>query len=101
MSLPVITTPEADAHIRAIGDWWRSNRPAAPDLFTEELAHCFVVLAQAPMIGKSYRRHASVPGIRRVLLRATRYHVYYVPRTDAVAVLAVWHSQRGQLPSLF
>ena len=101
MSLPVITTPEADAQIRAIGDWWRSNRPAAPDLFSEELAHCFVVLAQAPMIGKPYRQHAGVAGLRRALLRATRYHVYYVPRSDAVAVLAVWHSRRGQPPSLF
>ena len=101
MSLPVITTPEADVHISTIGDWWRINRPAAPDLFTDELAHCFVVLAQAPRIGKPYRRHPSIPGLRRALLRATRYHVYYVPRADAVAVLAVWHSQRGQLPHLF
>ena len=65
VNLPVITTPEADTQIRAIGDWWRNNRPAAPDLFSEELAHCFVLLAQAPMIGKPYRRHASVAGLRR------------------------------------
>lgn len=55
---------------------------------------------QAPKIGKPYSRHPSVQRLRRVLLRATRYHVYYVPRADAVAVLAVWHSQRGQLPPL-
>ena len=100
MSLSVVTTPEADAQIRAVDDWWQLNRPAAPDLFAEELAHCFVVLAQAPMIGKRYRLHPSVPGLRRALLRATRYHVYYVPRADAVIVLAVWHSQRGQPPRL-
>ncbi len=100
MSLPVITTPEADAQIRAIGDWWRTNRPAAPDLFAEELAHCFVVLAESPEIGKRYRRQSAIPAVRRVLLRATRYHVYYVPGSDAVAVLAVWHSHRGQSPTL-
>ncbi len=100
MSLPVITTPEADAQIRTIDTWWRTNRPAAPDLFAEELANCFVLLEQAPKIGRPYRRHLSSLGLRRVLLRATRYHVYYVPRADAVAVLAVWHSQRGQLPPL-
>lgn len=98
MSLPVVTTPEADAQILAIGDWWRTHRPGAPSLFAEELAHCFIVLAQAPDIGKPYRRHSSVPGLRRVLLRSTRYHVYYVPRPDAVGVLAVWHSHRGQSP---
>ena len=100
MNLPVITTPEADAQIPAIGDWWRTTGRAAPDLFSEELAHCFVLLAQAPMMGKPYRRHASVAGLRRALLRATRYHIYYVPLSDAVAVPAVWHSRRGQQPSL-
>src|SRR5438034_10928075 len=51
------------------------SSPAAPDLFSEELAHCFVLLAQAPIIGKPYRRHASVAGLRRAVLRVTRYHV--------------------------
>jgi plasmid stabilization system protein ParE len=100
VSLPVVTTPDADAQIRAVDEWWRANRPAAPDLFTEELANCFVLLAQAPRIGKPYRRHPAIRGLHRVLLRATRYHVYYVIRPDAVAVLAVWHSQRGQSPQL-
>lgn len=100
MSVPVITTPEADAQIRAIGEWWRTNRPAAPNLFIEELAQCFALPEQAPRLGKPYRRHLSIPDLRRVILRATRYHVYYVPRSDAVAVLAVWHARRGQLPAL-
>jgi plasmid stabilization system protein ParE len=100
VSLPVITTPEADAQILTIDEWWRANRAAAPDLFAEELAHCFVVLSHAPELGKPYRRHASIRGLRRVFLRATRYHVYYVARSDAVAVLAVWHSHRGQAPTL-
>ena len=68
--------------------------------FAEELAHCFVVLAESPEIGKRYRRQSAIPAVRRVLLRATRYHVYYVPGSDAVAVLAVWHSHRGQSPTL-
>ena len=100
MSLPVITTPEADAQIRTIDTWWRTNRPAAQDLFAEELANCLVLLEQAPAIGRPYRRHPSVPGLRRVLLRATRYHLYYVSQADRVVVLAVWHAQRGQSPPL-
>ena len=71
MSLPVITTPEADAQIRAIDTWWRTNRPAAQDLFAEELANCLALLEQAPAIGKPYRRHPSVLGLRRVLLRTS------------------------------
>jgi len=100
VSLEVVTTPEADAQIVTIDEWWRANRLAAPNLFHEELGHCFAVLAEAPNIGKRYRRHRSVPDTRRVLLRATRYHVYYVPFSDVLLVLAVWHSQRGQDPTL-
>ena len=100
MSLPVIIEPEAAAQIRAIDAWWAANRPVAPNLFTDELAHCLELLQQAPKIGKPYRRHRHLRGLRRMLLRATRYHVYYEPRADAVAVLAVWHSQRGQFPKL-
>ena len=33
MSLPVRTTPEADAQIREIDSWWRRNRLASPNLF--------------------------------------------------------------------
>jgi hypothetical protein len=36
VSLPVLTTPEADAQIREVDRWWRANRPASPDLFAEE-----------------------------------------------------------------
>lgn len=100
MKLAVVTTPEADEQIHTIDRWWRANRTAAPDLFAEELGRCFQLLARAPRLGRSYRRHPAVRGIRRILLRSSRYHVYYVERADVVAVLAVWHSHRGQAPPL-
>ncbi len=99
MNLPVTTTPEADAQIRTIDDWWRENRRASPDLFLDELSNAFDVLARAPLIGRPYRR-SPVPSARRILLRGTRYHVYYVPTEDEVCVIAVWHAQRGLGPPL-
>lgn len=99
MSLRVRTTPEADAQIRAIDEWWRRNRSASPKLFAEELAASFDIIGHTPKIGRPYR-HSPVPGARRVLLQGTRYHVYYVPRADDVQVLAVWHAQRGVGPPL-
>ena len=99
MSLRIRTTPEADAQIRAIDEWWRANRSASPNLFAEELAASFRIIGDAPTIGRLYR-HPPVPGARRVLLRGTRYHVYYVPHADDVRVLAVWHAQRGVGPPL-
>ena len=99
MSLPVRTTPEADAQIRIIDKWWRENRTASPNLFAAELAAAFDLLSHAPHIGRSYRQ-SPVPDTRRVLLKGTRYHVYYVACREEVRVLAVWHARRGLGPPL-
>ena len=99
MNLPVRTTPESDAQIREIDDWWRSNRPAAPDLFLQELAATFDVIGHAPEIGRLYRQ-SPVAGARRILLAKSRYHVYYVRHASDVKVLAVWHARRGIGPPL-
>ena len=99
MSLQVRTTPEADAQIRAIDDWWRTNRTAAKNLFADELAASFDLIGQTPNVGRRYER-SPVPGTRRVLLKGTRYHVYYALRGDEVCVLALWHAQRGDGPPL-
>jgi hypothetical protein len=48
VSLPVRTTPEAEAQIRDIDAWWRENRRVAPDLFLEELSAAFGMIADAP-----------------------------------------------------
>ncbi|MBC8068544.1 MAG: type II toxin-antitoxin system RelE/ParE family toxin [Deltaproteobacteria bacterium] len=94
----VFTTPEADRRIEAIDAWWRANREKAPDLFEEELALAVRMLADAPGIGKRYL-HAT-GGIRRVLLRSTRNHVYYVEHEDRVLVVAVWGAVKGAGPDL-
>jgi plasmid stabilization system protein ParE len=97
--LPVVTTAAADRDIRRAHTWWSVNREAAPHLFVEELAAAFALLAASPLIGRSYRTRA-VRGVRRILMRATRYHVYYVPEASRVVVLAVWGAVRAQRPSL-
>lgn len=99
MSLPVRTTPEVDAQMRAIDDWWRSNRPSSPSLFLTEVAAAFEIIAATPHIGRRYRQ-SPVPGTRRILLKGTRYHVYYARHADELIVLAVWHAQRGVGPPL-
>lgn len=99
MSLPVRTTPEAETQIREIDDWWRKSRTAAPDLFLNELTESFDIIAGAPQIGRRYPP-SPVRHVRRLLLKGSRYHVYYVPMTHEVRVLAVWHAQRGVGPPL-
>ena len=99
MSLPIRTTPEADAQVREIDRWWRKNRLSSPELFVEELTEAFDIISHAPLLGRLYRQ-SPVPGTRRVLMNGTRYHVYYVPLADEVRVIAVWHARRGLGPPL-
>ena len=56
------------------------------------------MLADAPGVGKRYPHVAR--GIRRVLLRSTRNHVYYVEQQDRVLVVAVWGAVKGAGPDL-
>ncbi len=97
--MPVVVSPEAEAQIKAIDAWWRENRVAAPDLFVQELAEANGTLDILPSAGHR-ARHPDVKGLRRILLRATRYHVYYVVETKVVHVLAVWSAVRGAGPEL-
>jgi plasmid stabilization system protein ParE len=99
VNLAVRTTPEADAQIDAIDDWWRRNRRAAPDLFLTELAASFEMIGHAPHVGRPYRQ-SPIVGTRRILLKGTRYHVYFVGSAEDVRVLAVWHASRGIGPPL-
>lgn len=93
----LMITPDADEQIAAIDMWWMVHRPAAPALFAEELAASFDLLRRLPRAGRSFRSLA-IPDLRRLLLRATRYHVYYAPRDEVLWVLAVWSACRGSAP---
>jgi len=96
LSVRVWSTPEADAQARAAAAWWRENRQASADLFYRELFGAVDLLATVPEIGRSYPE-AGVPGLRRLLLPRTRYHVYDADQGE-VAILAVWSAIRGPMP---
>jgi len=99
MPRKVVVSPQAEAQIRTIDAWWRRNRRDSPELFSSELASAFSTLEVAPRTGKPFLR-GKVKGVRRILLPATRNHVYYLVGTDVVIVLAVWGSVKGSGPDL-
>jgi plasmid stabilization system protein ParE len=99
MTARIVVTPEAEEHVRAIEAWWRRERPAAPHLFTEELSAAFSLLVGAPQAGRRYP-HPVVTEVRRILLRSSRYHVYYKLHAEDAIVLAVWSAVRGSGPEL-
>jgi plasmid stabilization system protein ParE len=91
-------TPSAERHMKVIDTWWQENRASAPRLFLEELSAAFEALRSVPLTGKLIRM-PRVRDVRRVLLRTTRYHIYYRVQRDKVTVLAIWSSVRGRGPS--
>ena len=87
----------AEREVDRIDTRWRTERSAAPSLFTEELAAAVSLLRTSPEMGVPNRASRGSL-VRRVLLEATRYHVYYVVDDEGVEVLAVWSSVRGRGP---
>lgn len=96
--MKVELSDEADAQVGEIDAWWREHRRAAPDLFTNELEHALLALGEMPTLGVSYQ--AGAQPVRRLLLRRTHYHLYFVQETERVYVLAVWSAFRGRGPRL-
>jgi len=94
-------TLRAAAEIREAGAWWRSNRPAAPDAFAEDLERSFELIAAQPGIG-AQARNPDRESVRRLYLSRTGYHLYYQINAEAgrVEVLALWHSRRGRNPAV-
>jgi plasmid stabilization system protein ParE len=97
--MTVRTTRTSDRHIEEVDAWWRAHRTKAPDLFLDELADAFALIEAAPELGRPWTE-SEVPGVRRVVMRATRYHVYYRVDGEGVVVLAVWSAVRGRGPRL-
>lgn len=85
-----------------VDDWWRNNRPAAPDLFKQELEDALELLAASPKMGEEYKL---VRGrqVYRVLLEATRQYVYYVVDEPAgeLEIWSVWGTARARGPMRF
>ncbi len=89
----------AQRQAKQIAAWWRTNRSSSRGLFRRELASAFDLLVNSPEMGTPYD-DADVPGLRRVLLPETRYHVYCVYHADLnqILVLGIWSVLRGHAP---
>jgi plasmid stabilization system protein ParE len=79
--------------------WWHKNRPAAPDLFDEEMSAVVERIRSSPTIGKEYPAAFRVP-VRRVLLPKTENHVFYAVRDGEVIILSVWGARKRRGPKL-
>ncbi len=94
----VFLAAEAAAEVSAIVAWWRKNRPSAPSLFQDELKQALLNIAARPSIGVRAKMRGD-PDIRAVVLRKSRYVVFYDVNDDAaeVEVVRVRHGRRRPL----
>ena len=91
----------AKAQIRAAEQWWRVNRPKAPNAIREELERASFLISVQPEIG-ARARNTSLAGVRRIQLARVRYDLYYRVVSDPgrIEVLAFWHESRGSGPPI-
>jgi plasmid stabilization system protein ParE len=89
----------AEREVDRIDERWRAERPSAPTLFVDELASAVSLLRTSPDMGVPNRARRGQL-VRRVLLEATRYHIYYVVDDEGIEVLTVWSALRGRGPRL-
>ena len=91
----------AAEQIRAAEEWWRLNRPKAPNAIREDFERASSLIASQPQIG-ARARNVTLAGVRRLHLSRIRYDLYYrhVPASQRVEILAFWHSSRGGGPPI-
>lgn len=91
----------AKAQIRIAEDWWRLNRPKAPNAIREELERAASIISIQPEVG-TRALNISLTGVRRLHLARVRYFVYYwlLADPDRIEILAFWHESRGSGPPL-
>lgn len=97
--LTIVFVRRASLEVETIDTWWRTNRTSAPELFVNELEQVLQAVALLPDLGAP-AKSKRLEGVRRILLAKTRHYIYYRRTVDAIQILAVWHTSRGQGPGL-
>jgi plasmid stabilization system protein ParE len=99
--ITVVLVDAADEQLREIGEWWVANREACPLMLMEEFDRCLSLLESSPAAGSRFYG-SRVPGVRRLVMRRTKHHVYYLydEPSAIVYVLAVWGAPKVGYPVL-
>ncbi|HEV7923314.1 MAG TPA: type II toxin-antitoxin system RelE/ParE family toxin [Thermoanaerobaculia bacterium] len=70
-----------------------------PMLLELEINDAFELIRSAPEVGEA-ARNTRLAAVRRVLLKATQYYLYYRADDDEIVMLSLWHTSRQRGPRL-
>lgn len=92
-------TARAERELERLARAWRELRPAAPELFLDELDEAKRHLQTAPRSGHVYGHLHGRP-IRRWLLPRTQYHVYFsfIAAEQTLTIRSIWGARRLRGP---
>jgi plasmid stabilization system protein ParE len=90
-------TSRALRQMRVAGAWWRRNRHKSPNALEDEIDRALLLLSSHPLSGPPVRAR---PGVRKIELLVTGYHLYYRVVNGAIQILGLWHARRGSKPRL-
>lgn len=81
--------------------WWIENRRDAPAAFLDELEETFRYICKVRSAGVRWPTPRR-PSLRRILMRRTNNHVYFVieDATETVHVHTIWGAPKGRTPKL-
>ena len=94
----VILVDAAEEQLDEIVEWWRTHREASPTLVMDEFERCVSLLESSPDAGARFHR-SRVPGVRRLVMRRTKHHVYYLHTTSRTPSSTFSRSGARQRPA--
>lgn len=99
--ITVVLLGPAEEQLHEIAEWWMEHREASPSLVMDEFDRCVSLLESSPDAGARFHR-SRVPGVRRLVMRRTKHHVYYLhdEPNAVVYIIAVWGAPKLGVPVL-
>ncbi len=94
MNVPVRFEDEADAEYRAAGRWYEARSVGLGLEFFDEVDAAIGHVLELPRAGELVRSMPAEWLVRRVAVKRSPYHVFYLESSQELRILAVAHDRR-------